>query len=133
MSESGNSATVEVTHTVLYIEDNAVNIKLMREIFSEFLPYEFISALNAKDGIMMAKQRKPSLILMDINMSVMDGYEALAVMKDDAELKKIPVIAISGNSLPEHFEKAQLAGFVDYIPKPFNLIKLVATIKEHIS
>jgi CheY-like chemotaxis protein len=133
MSDCDNSTSVETRCTVLYIEDDLVNIKLMLDIFSEFLPYDFISATNAEDGISMAKEHEPNLILMDINMAGMGGYQALAVMKDDAELEKIPVIAISGDTMPEHLEKALAAGFIDYIFKPFNIMEFVETIKQHLS
>lgn len=128
-----NEASEEKKLKVLYIEDDSSNIRLMQVVFTEFLPYDFISTTNAGDGIAMAKKQNPSLILMDINMSGMDGYQALAVMEADRDFDGVPVIGISGDAMPEHIEKALAAGFADYITKPFNMMKLIETIKQHIN
>ena len=77
MNDSINITEPASNITVLYIEDNAANIQLMRDIFAEFLPYELICSSNAQDGIKVAKEQLPQLILMDINMTGMDGYQAL--------------------------------------------------------
>lgn len=118
---------------VLYIEDDSINIQFMKDIFSEFLPFDFISAMNAEDGIALAQEQRPNLILMDINMGDMGGYEALEIMKNDADLADVSVIAISGDTMPEHIEKALAAGFTDYISKPFSMMPFVEAIKRHLS
>ena len=118
---------------VLYIEDNSANIRLMQDIFSEFLPYDFIYAMNASDGIEMAKKEQPALILMDINMAEMNGFEALAVLQQDSAFVTTPVIAISGDAMPEQIDKALAAGFADYISKPFNVVELIDTIKKKLN
>ena len=105
----------------------------MKDIFSEFLPFDFISAMNAEDGIVLAQEQCPDLILMDINMNGMGGYEALEIMKNDEGLADVPVIAISGDIMPEHIEKAIAAGFTDYISKPFSMMPFIETIKRHVS
>lgn len=130
MNDSDNNSSAEVNVKVLYIEDNSANIKLMEDIFSEFLPYGFIYATNAKDGIALAKEHQPGLILMDINMEGMDGLEAFELLKSDTNLAAIPVYAISGDAMPDQIEKALALGFSDYISKPFNILHLIETIKQ---
>ena len=131
MTLNNNRATTEKRLKVLYIEDNLINIKLMKDIFSEFLPYEFISSTNAKEGLVLAKEQNPQLILMDINMDGMSGYEAMKNMKSDADLANISVIAVSGDATPEHAEKALNKGFAGYITKPLNIMSFIETIKGH--
>ncbi|MDH5424454.1 MAG: response regulator [Gammaproteobacteria bacterium] len=130
MDDSDHNSSAEAGVKVLYIEDNSANIKLMQDIFSEFLPYDFISAMNAKEGIALAKEQQPGLILMDINMEGMDGLEAFELIKHDANLATIPVFAISGDAMPEQIEKALALGFSDYISKPFNILNLIETINQ---
>ena len=127
------SSSVNTKAKVLYIEDNPANIKLMQDIFSEFLPYDFICAMNAQDGIEMAQKEQPELLLMDINMAEMNGFEALAVLQQDSAFAATPVIAISGDAMPEQIDKALAAGFVDYISKPFNVVELIDTIKKKLN
>lgn len=133
MNIRDNQVSSEKRLKVLYIEDDSNNIQFMKDIFSEFLPFDFISAMNAEDGITLAQEQKPNLILMDINMDGMDGYDALDVMKNDTGLAEVSVIAISGDSMPEHIEKALAAGFADYISKPFSMMPFIETIKQHLS
>lgn len=133
MSIRDNQTSSEKRQKVLYIEDDSINVQFMKDIFSEFLPFDFISAMNAEDGITLAQEQRPDLILMDINMDGMGGYEALEVMKNDAGLADVSVIAISGDTLPEHIEKALAAGFTDYISKPFSMMPFIETIKQHLS
>lgn len=133
MSCSDRSSTAKVRTKALYIEDNSANIKLMRDIFSEFLSSDFISVTNAEDGIEVAREQLPDLILMDLNMDGMSGYQALSIMKADAELEGIPVIAVSGDIMPEHLEKARVAGFIDYVSKPFDIMTFVETMKQYLN
>jgi len=127
------SSSVNTKAKVLYIEDNSANIRLMQDIFSEFLPYDFIYAMNAHDGIEMAQKERPELILMDINMTGMNGFEALMVLQQDSVFTTTPVIAISGDAMPEQIDKALAAGFADYISKPFNVVELIDTIKKKLN
>jgi len=126
-------SSVNTKTKVLYIEDNPANIKLMRDIFSEFLPYDLDCAMNAADGIELAKKEHPGLILMDINMAEMNGFEALAILLQDTAFSTTPIIAISGDAMPEQIDKALEAGFSDYVSKPFNVVELIAIIKKKLN
>ncbi|MDH5547237.1 MAG: ATP-binding protein [Gammaproteobacteria bacterium] len=110
---------------VLYIEDNPANLQLVAQIFSSLTSYQLIYATNAVDGIALAKSRLPDLILMDINMPGMDGYEALAMLKADKLTKHIPVAAVSGNAMQSDIRKGLKAGFELYLTKPFQIGDLV--------
>lgn len=114
---------------VLYIEDDSANIVLMRDIFSGFLPYTFIYSINGEDGLLKAQQELPALILVDINMQGLGGYEVLEKVKTIPGLAQTPVFAISGDITPEQIAAALAAGFTQYITKPFNVIELIEAIK----
>lgn len=118
--------------TVLYIEDNVSNINLMKDIFSEFLSYNLITATEAKAGIELAKEKMPQLILMDINMTGMNGYEALEVIQASPEIASIPVVALSADAMPHQIEEGLTKGFADYWPKPFNIIELIGSLKNRL-
>ena len=134
MSENINNPDETSSCMVLYVEDNPANTRLMQDIFSEFLsPCELICASNAEDGIQLSLEHNPELVLMDINMSGMNGYQALEVMKSNPESAGIPVIAISADALPEQIEDGLAKGFADYISKPFNVSKLIETINQHLT
>ncbi len=112
---------LQVKRTVLYVEDNTVNLKLMESILGSFQNLKLISASNAEEGIAKAKSHKPDVVLMDINLPGMDGFKALQTLKESAETNKIPVIAVTANAMVGDSEKAIEAGFYDYITKPIQV------------
>lgn len=133
MSESVNNSDGNSKSVALYIEDNFANTRLMQDIFSEFMDdYELICADDAETGIKICKDKLPGLVLMDINMKGMNGYQALEIIKNDPEIASTSVIAISADALPEQIEEGLAKGFVDYISKPFNVADLIETIKRHL-
>jgi len=132
MSDNVNDSDTSSGITVLYIEDNPANIKLMQDIFEEFLSYKLHCATNAEEGIEWAKQTIPHLMLMDINMSGMNGYQALEIIKNDVAIAAIPVIAISADAMPHQIEEGLAKGFADYWPKPFNIVELVGSLKKRL-
>ena len=115
---------------VLYVEDNPVSLNLMRGIFKRFSDCELLSAADAEGGITLARQRHPDLILMDIDLPGMDGFEALEILRRERETSTIPVIAVSAHAMPEHLERGQKAGFVDYVVKPICVETLSNTINR---
>jgi len=132
MSNNVNDSDALSDITVLYVEDNPANIKLMQDIFDEFLSYKLLCATNAEEGIELAKTTMPQLMLMDINMSGMNGYQALEIIKKDAGISAIPVIAISADAMPHQIEEGLAKGFVDYWPKPFNIVELINSLKKRL-
>jgi len=117
---------------VLYVEDNPANMRLVEQLLKTFPNIELAGAETAEDGLAMAQQSVPDLILMDINLPGMNGYEALVELKKIDMTKDVPVVAISANALASDVEKGIDAGFADYITKPINLQAFFLTIKKHL-
>ena len=115
---------------VLYIEDNLANMRLMEAIFTVLEHTELLTAENAERGIDVATSERPDLILMDINMPGMNGFEALKRLQGAPETKDIPVIAVSTAAMPKEVETGLRAGFKAYVSKPFDVATLVNTVEE---
>ncbi|MHB1188879.1 PAS domain-containing protein [Thiobacillus sp.] len=108
-------------HVVLYIEDNPSNIKLVAQILGHRPHIHLLTAHTPELGIELARSRHPELILLDINMPGMDGYQVLEVLKADARLQAIPVIAVTANAMPRDIERGRAAGFSEYLTKPIDV------------
>jgi len=118
---------------VLYVEDNPANMRLVEQLLKTFPDIELVGAETAEDGLEMAQKQVPDLILMDINLPGMNGYEALDELKKIDVTKDVPVVAISANALASDVDKGLDAGFSDYITKPINLQAFFSTIKKHLN
>lgn len=116
--------------TILYIEDNPANFKLVRQLLEQVTAHALLSAINAEEGIEIARDRQPDMILMDIDLPGMDGFEALEVLKADALIRHIPVIAVSAHAMLEQVEKGKSVDFVDYLTKPINIAELLQAIDK---
>ncbi|MFH0934088.1 MAG: PAS domain-containing protein, partial [Pseudomonadota bacterium] len=115
-------------HTVLYIEDNPSNIKLVAQILGRRKHIQLFTAHTPELGIELALARRPELILLDINMPGMDGYQVLEVFKADARLKAIPVIAVTAAALPLDIERGRVAEFSEYLTKPINVARFLESL-----
>jgi CheY-like chemotaxis protein/anti-sigma regulatory factor (Ser/Thr protein kinase) len=111
----------EAQHLVLYIEDNPSNLRLVAQILGRRPHIHLITAHTPGLGIELALARQPELILLDINMPDMDGYQVLEILKADAATKSIPVIAVTANAMPRDIERGKAAGFADYLTKPLDV------------
>ena len=116
--------------TVLYIEDNAVNVLLMEAMLAQQTRLRMLSAETPEAGLQMACAQRPDLILLDIQLPGIDGYEVLRRLRADEATHDIPVIAISANALRADIERGHAAGFDDYLTKPIDQRVLVATLKR---
>ena len=116
--------------TVLYIEDNAVNVLLMEAMLAQQTRLRMLSAETPETGLQMACAQRPDLILLDIQLPGIDGYEVLRRLRADEATHDIPVIAISANALRADIERGRAAGFDDYLTKPIDQRALVATLKR---
>jgi CheY-like chemotaxis protein len=114
--------------TVLYVEDNPVNLKLMQMALSRRKEIRLVTATSAEEGIELAELERPDLILLDINLPGMDGYEGLQAMKQRPVLSRIPVVAVTANAMKGDRERGLEAGFVDYVTKPFKVDELYALL-----
>lgn len=120
----------DVQGTLLYVEDNPANLQLMEMVVARIPNLAMFSAHNAELGLSIAADRRPDVILMDINLPGMDGYAALKHLKAGAATKKIPVVALSANVTPHDIEKGEKAGFFRYLTKPIDIEKLLRAVGE---
>ena len=114
---------------ILIIEDNDKNLKLVRDVL-QVKGYATIEALNAEDGLVLARERKPDLVLMDIQLPGMNGIEALAVLRADPSTAAIPVVAVTASVMAQDRNKITEAGFDAYIGKPINLKEFLDTVRR---
>ena len=118
--------------TILVIEDNELNMKLLRGILSTTV-YEMIEAVDAETGLIMVREYRPDLVLMDIQLPGMDGLSATKVIKSEESIKDIPIVALTSYAMQGDKEKALKAGCAGYITKPFDAKNLLKTIKEFLN
>lgn len=118
--------------TLLYIEDNAANLKLIEDILTDYPEVTLITATHAETGLNMARASKPDLILMDINLPDIDGIEALKRLRNFEETHAIPVVAISANAMEKDIQRAMAQGFKTYITKPIDIRKFRSIIEDEL-
>lgn len=118
---------------VLCIDDNPVNLKLVAQMLSLRPSIHLLTAHTPGLGIELATTQRPDLILLDINMAHMDGYQVLEILLTDAHLKTTPIIAITANAMPRDIARGRAAGFADYLTKPLNLDVFLKTIDHFLS
>ncbi len=115
--------------SILYIEDNPANVLLMEQI-AKRMSIRFLTAHNAEIGIDLAASQQPELIVMDIDLPQMSGFEALAQLKQYPETATIPVIALSANAMPKDVARGLDAGFLSYHTKPIDVEEIIQTIRQ---
>ena len=117
---------------ILAIEDHAENRRILRLLLAS-AGYELIEAVTGEEGIAVAEKERPDLILMDIQLPGLDGYEATRRIKANPELKAIPIIVVTSYALSGDEEKARAAGCDDYITKPYSPRQLLAKVNALLS
>lgn len=118
----------EYRHRVLYIEDNPANLRLVSQILEKRSKVELITAFTPELGLELASAHHPELILLDINLPDMDGYQVLSVLRSLDAVKNTPVIAISANATSRDIERGIAAGFDAYITKPIDIRRFLETV-----
>lgn len=119
--------------TIVYIEDNQTNLKLIEQLIKRKSDLKLLSAEAADSGMEIIKQHIPDLILLDINLPGMDGFEVLEALRQSADTKHIPVIAVTANAMPMDIEKGEAAGFDEYITKPINVSEFYSIIDKYLT
>jgi two-component system, cell cycle response regulator DivK len=114
---------------VLIVEDNEKNMKLARDILKA-KGYETVEAVTGEEGVKLAKEKKPDLVLMDIQLPGINGIEAFKQLRADAKTARIPVIALTASVTPTDRSQITAAGFDAFISKPISLKEFVATVKR---
>jgi len=117
-------------HTVLYVEDNPANMKLVEKIIARHPDILLLTAVTGISGIEIARDKQPEVILMDINLPGISGSQALKILNEDPATEHIPVIAISANAMPLDVEKGMKAGFFRYLTKPIKVDVLMHALDE---
>ncbi len=118
---AGENEGFAYEHTVLYIEDNPANLELVSRVLSRIPNSRMLSAPEAQIGIDLARTHFPDLILLDINLPGLNGYEALKRLRTDENTRRIPVIAVSAYAMANDIRRGLAAGFDDYLTKPLDI------------
>jgi len=114
--------------TLLYVEDNPANLKLIEQLIARRPDMRLLSAKDASLGIELARAHRPEVILMDINLPGISGIEDLKILREDPETAHIPIVALSANAMPRDIEKGLLAGFFRYLTKPIKIAEFMNTL-----
>jgi two-component system cell cycle response regulator DivK len=115
--------------TILIVEDNEKNMKLVRDILRH-RGHETLEAVTGEDGVRLARERRPDLVLMDIQLPDIDGIAALGKIRADSALDRVPVLAISASVMPDEQQKIVASGFDAFITKPINLKAFQETVER---
>ena len=121
-----NAAQTQTTRRLLYIEDNAVNALVVQELVKRRPHLSLSCAADGQSGINMAKSLQPDLVLVDMQLPDMDGFEVLRQLRACKECAQIPAIALSANAMPEDITRALQMGFSDYWTKPIDFKAFLA-------
>ena len=115
--------------TVLIVEDNEKNMKLARDVL-QAKGYKTLEAVSGEDGVWLAKEHVPDLVLMDIQLPGINGIEAFKQIRSDAKTARIPVVALTASVTPTDRSAITAAGFDAFIGKPINLREFLETVKR---
>ena len=114
---------------ILIVEDNPRNMKLVRDVL-QVKGHTTLEAVNAEDGIVLATERIPDLILMDIQLPGMNGIDALRVLRGQPDTARIPVIAVTASVMQQDRKLITEAGFDGYVGKPISLVEFLQAVND---
>ena len=117
---------------ILLVEDNDKNMKLARDLL-QYHGFATIEATNAEDGIALAKERTPKLVLMDIQLPGMDGVSALELLRKDPQTSRIPIVAMTASVMKEDRERFDKAGFDGFITKPIDVRNFPQQVRDAVA
>jgi hypothetical protein len=127
-----NSGEHDRVYKMLYVEDNVANMRLMEHFMRRRKDIEMMTAETGEQGVERAVHERPDIILMDINLPGINGYEVLAQIRLHHELDGVPVIALSANAMPTDIESGIDAGFSAYVTKPLDARKFTEVLNTAI-
>ncbi len=117
--------------TVLYVEDNPANLALVEYVLRQRRPHlRLVSAHTGELGLSIAEAERPDLIILDISLPNMDGYEVLSILRSRPEIRGTPIFALSANAMQSDVNRGLAAGFDDYLTKPIDVTRLLRTIDD---
>jgi CheY-like chemotaxis protein len=117
-------------HKIIYVEDNPSNIAFMRELMDDLPKIELLTAPNAELGIELIRAHLPAVVIMDVNLPGMSGFEAVQRLRAWPETRNIPVIGLSAAALPRDTARAKEIGFYRYLTKPVKVDQLTGVLEE---
>ncbi len=129
--ERSDEAAIRSRKTVLIVEDNELNMKLFHDLLDAH-GYATIQTRNGMDVLELARTHRPSLILMDIQLPEVSGLEVTRWLKDDDELRDIPVIAVTAFAMKGDEERIRGGGCEAYISKPISVVSFIASVRKFI-
>ena len=116
---------------ILIVEDNEKNLKLLRDVL-QFKGYTTLEAMTGSEGVRLARERSPDLVLMDIQLPDIDGITALAQLRADVATRNMPVLAVSASVMPDDQQRIVASGFDAYVTKPINVKSFVETVEKFV-
>jgi CheY-like chemotaxis protein len=122
----------ERASTILLVEDNEDN-RIVYSTILEFAGHRVIEAQDGEAGVALARSEHPDLILMDVSIPLLDGWEATRILKSDPETRDIPILALTAHALEEDREKAREVGCDGYIAKPAEPRVVLAQVEQHLA
>jgi two-component system cell cycle response regulator DivK len=114
---------------ILIVEDNENNMKLLRDVLGH-RGYRTLEAVTGEEGVALAREHHPALILMDIQLPGIDGIEAFEQLAAEEATKNIPVVAVTASAMQEERARIEATGFAGYQPKPIRLREFMAAMEE---
>ena len=117
--------------TIIVVEDNELNMKLVKGLI-KIGKYRMLEASDAESGIQLIREKKPDLVLMDIQLPGMDGLSATKILKEDPNLKDMPIVALTSYAMEGDKEKALQAGCTGYITKPIDTRNFLETLSQYL-
>ena len=131
-NDSKNDSAKESAKTVLVVEDNELNMKLFHDLL-EAHGYNILQTKDGMDALRIAREHKPDLILMDIQLPEVSGLEVTKWLKEDEDLKSIPVIAVTAFAMKGDEEKIREGGCEAYIAKPISVTNFLETVRKFLN
>jgi two-component system, cell cycle response regulator DivK len=128
---AGRNQVVLMQKSILIVEDNELNMKLFNDLL-EAHGYKTIKTRSGVEAVALARQHRPDLILMDIQLPGISGLEVTQKMKNDSDLRHIPVIAITAFAMKGDEEKILQGGCEAYLSKPISIVKFLETVRNYL-
>jgi PAS domain S-box-containing protein len=120
-------------YRILYIEDNLLNLQLVTDIFNMVPGVTLFTSMNGKEGIEIVKEQQINLILLDLQLGEMNGFQVFEYLLSNRLIEDIPVLALSANAMPDNIHLALSKGFDDYITKPINVSEFLGVIAKYLA
>jgi CheY-like chemotaxis protein len=129
-SLAGDATVADLRHTILYIEDNIANVRLVERVFQRRNDVDVIAAMQGRLGVALAREHRPALILLDLHMPDINGDEVLRQLRDDPTTASTPVVIVSADATPGQIERLLAEGATGYLTKPLDLQELLAVFSS---